>query len=48
VMEALGRSLSCSLFVRSDNQEATGVYRALGFSKFEEALCVDMGTGVAP
>ncbi len=48
VREALMRSRSCSLFVRSDNHEAVRLYKALGFNKFGEAFFIDIGTGVVP
>lgn len=46
--EALRRSTSCSLFVRSDNKAAIGLYRKLGFQKFGEELWIDIGTGIVP
>ena len=48
VLEALRRSKSCSLFVRSDNHEAISLYRKLGFKKVGEELWVDIGTGIVP
>ena len=48
VQEALRRSKLCSLFVRSDNNVALGLYRALGFWKVGEELWVDIGTGMVP
>lgn len=48
VQEALKRSESCSLFVRSDNLEAIRLYARLGFQKFGEELWVDIGTGIVP
>ncbi len=48
VREALGRSGSCSLFVRSDNEPAIALYRALGFKKIGEELWIDFGTGLIP
>jgi ribosomal protein S18 acetylase RimI-like enzyme len=48
VCEALRRSESCSLFVRSDNEEAKSLYRRIGFRKVGEELWVDIGTGMIP
>ncbi len=48
VREALRRSESCSLFVRSDNQEAISLYQKLGFKKVGEELWIDIGTGIVP
>lgn len=48
VQEGLKHSQSCSLFVRSDNDEAIGLYRTLGFQKFGEDFWVDIGTGLVP
>jgi len=48
VQEALKHSQSCSLFVRSDNDEAVGLYRTLGFQKFGEEFWIDIGTGLVP
>jgi ribosomal protein S18 acetylase RimI-like enzyme len=48
VREALGRSESCSLFVRSDNEAALALYRSLGFKKIGEDLYFDLGTGLNP
>lgn len=48
VREALKLSQCCSLFVRSDNEQAIGLYRALGFRKIGEELWVDIGTGMIP
>jgi ribosomal protein S18 acetylase RimI-like enzyme len=48
VREALRRSESCSLFVRSDNHPAIGLYRRLGFRKVAEELWIDIGTGIVP
>jgi ribosomal protein S18 acetylase RimI-like enzyme len=48
VQEALKRSQACSLFVRSNNQQAIALYRALGFKKRGEELWIDIGTGLIP
>ena len=48
VREGLRRSESCSLFVRSSNDEAIRLYRRLGFRKVGEELWVDRGTGIVP
>lgn len=48
LMEALRRSESCTLFVRSDNEEAISLYRKLGFRKFADELFIDIGTGIVP
>ncbi|MCL4518229.1 MAG: GNAT family N-acetyltransferase [Thaumarchaeota archaeon] len=48
VREALKHSRCCSLFVRSDNEQALGLYWALGFKKIGEELWVDLGTGLIP
>lgn len=48
VREALRRSESCILWVRSDNENAIGLYSALGFRKIGEELWIDIGTGLAP
>jgi ribosomal protein S18 acetylase RimI-like enzyme len=48
VHEALSRSSSCSLGVRSDNIEALRLYRRLGFAKVDEEFWVDIGTGLTP
>lgn len=48
VREGLRRSQSCSLFVRSDNAEATSLYRTLGFQKSGEEFWIDIGTGLVP
>ena len=48
VREGLRRSQSCTLFVRSDNERAIGLYRALGFNKVGEELWIDVGTGIVP
>src|SRR5487761_457825 len=48
VREALRRSQSCSLFVRSDNAAAVSLYTELGFKKVAEELWIDMGTGLIP
>jgi len=46
--EALGRARSCLLGVASDNEEAKGIYRRLGFRKVGEEVWVDVGTGLSP
>jgi ribosomal protein S18 acetylase RimI-like enzyme len=46
--EALSRSMSCTLSVRSGNDEALGLYRALGYQKRGEEMWVDLGTGMSP
>lgn len=48
VQEGLKRSEACSLFVRSDNQEAISLYRSLGFKKQGEEVWIDIGTGLIP
>jgi ribosomal protein S18 acetylase RimI-like enzyme len=48
VHEALSRSSSCSLGVRSDNIGALRLYRRLGFVKVDEEFWVDIGTGLTP
>jgi predicted GNAT family acetyltransferase len=48
VREALKRSNLCSLFVREDNAPAIALYRAMGFRKIAEELCIDLGTGLVP
>jgi ribosomal protein S18 acetylase RimI-like enzyme len=48
VSEALRRSQTCSLFVRSDNSEAIRLYRKLGFRKCGDELWIDRGTGMIP
>lgn len=48
VEEALKRSESCALFVRSANTEAIRLYRKLGFRKFGEEFWIDRGTGIVP
>ncbi|MDG6996886.1 MAG: GNAT family N-acetyltransferase [Nitrososphaerota archaeon] len=48
VREALKLSQCCNLFVRSDNEQAIGLYRALGFKKIGEELWIDIGTGLVP
>jgi ribosomal protein S18 acetylase RimI-like enzyme len=48
VHEALSRSSSCSLGVRSNNIEALRMYRRLGFVKVDEEFWVDIGTGLTP
>jgi predicted GNAT family acetyltransferase len=47
VQEALRRSRSCSLGVRSDNVAIT-LYRKLGFETAEKEVWVDKGTGLKP
>lgn len=48
VREGLRWSRSCSLFVRSDNEVAIGLYRSLGFEVYGSELWVDIGTGIVP
>ena len=48
VQEGLNRSNSCTLFVRSDNEIAIGLYKALGFKKIGEELWIDIGSGLIP
>jgi ribosomal protein S18 acetylase RimI-like enzyme len=48
LQEALSRSETCGLFVRSDNAEAIGLYQELGFAKAGEELWIDIGTGMVP
>jgi RimJ/RimL family protein N-acetyltransferase len=48
VQEALKRSSSCSLFVRSNNESAIRLYDALGFRKIGEELWIDIGSEVNP
>jgi len=48
VQEALRRSQSCSLYVRSGNEEAASLYQALGFEKLCEGFFIDIGAGVNP
>jgi len=48
VQEALRCSRSCSLYVRSSNEEAAGLYQALGFEKLCEGFFIDIGSGVNP
>jgi ribosomal protein S18 acetylase RimI-like enzyme len=48
VQEAFRRSRSCSLYVRSDNEEARRLYEALGFEKLCEGFFIDVGSGVNP
>ncbi len=46
--EALNNSKSCLLGVASDNEEAKGLYRRLGYTKVSEEVWVDVGTGLSP
>jgi ribosomal protein S18 acetylase RimI-like enzyme len=48
VHEALRRSRSCSLGVRSDNVGAMTLYHKLGFEIAEKEVWVDKGTGLKP
>jgi GNAT superfamily N-acetyltransferase len=48
VQEGLKRSNSCTLFVRSDNEIAIGLYKALGFKKVGDELWIDIGSGLIP
>lgn len=48
VREGLKRSEACTLFVRSDNHDAVGLYRGLGFREAGKELWVDIGTGMVP
>jgi GNAT superfamily N-acetyltransferase len=48
LQEGLKRSNSCSLFVRSDNKVAIGLYKTLGFKKIGEELWIDIGSGLIP
>lgn len=48
VQEGLRRSQSCSLFVRSDNEQAIDLYRLLGFKKRGDEIWIDIGTGLIP
>jgi RimJ/RimL family protein N-acetyltransferase len=46
--EALGKSDTAALFVRSDNHPAIRAYEKIGFVKIGEKLWVDVGTGMKP
>jgi ribosomal protein S18 acetylase RimI-like enzyme len=46
--EALGKSDSATLFVRSDNYPAIKAYEKIGYKKIGQKLWIDMGTGIKP
>jgi hypothetical protein len=46
--EALEKSESAALFVRSDNYPAIRAYEKIGYEKIGEKLWVDVGTGRKP
>ncbi len=46
--EALKRTDTAALFVRSDNYPAIRVYEKIGYKKLGERLWVDVGTGIKP
>ena len=48
VQEGLKRSRCCTLFVRSDNEQAISLYNRLGFEKVGKELWVDINSGLKP